>query len=177
MCGAHLVRHVCRSVYSSKPVNLRFGSPLSSLSIRVASETALACCFLRLEGSICPLRVGAGNTQAPPDAFVRRMSKMACTFGVIGMRRRALPVLPKWISRLPSTAFAGFSRKHSSGRRAQSNRIRATSARSRGSACCSIASERDARKYRSVNLGSQRNVGSGSMTYGCQCATSARRVQ
>ena len=61
MCGAHRVRHVCRSVYSSKPAKARFGSPLSCLNMRVASEMALACCFLRLDGSICPLRVSAGK--------------------------------------------------------------------------------------------------------------------
>lgn len=42
-----------------------------------------------------PLQVGAGKTHAPPAAFVGRISRMACTFDVIGMRRCALPVLPK----------------------------------------------------------------------------------
>ena len=41
MCGAHRVRHVCRSVYSSKTANSRSGSPFSSRSMRLASETAL----------------------------------------------------------------------------------------------------------------------------------------
>jgi hypothetical protein len=55
--GAQRVRQVCRSVYRVK------GSIL-------ARATALWCCFLRLDFSMWPLRVGAGNPH--PSASVRR---------------------------------------------------------------------------------------------------------
>jgi hypothetical protein len=42
-----------------------------------------------------PLRVAAGNTHAVLAGFESRISRMACTFGVIGMRRRALSVFPE----------------------------------------------------------------------------------
>ncbi len=56
--GAYRVRHVCRIVYS-RGENEPAGSLLSPLKIRMASETALACCFFKLDGSVCPRRVAA----------------------------------------------------------------------------------------------------------------------
>jgi len=51
----------------------------------------LACCFLRLEWSICPLIVGAGHSQ-PSRGFPaasQRHSRTARTLGVNGSARRA----------------------------------------------------------------------------------------
>lgn len=56
---------------------------------------ALGCCFLRDEGSMCPLFVWAGKSQALPLPFDKRMSSVAFTRGVMGMRRRAFSVFPK----------------------------------------------------------------------------------
>lgn len=58
----------------------------------VASLIALACYFLRLEGSTCPLLVRAGKIHSPPSDLENRISRIAFTRGVIGIRRRALSV-------------------------------------------------------------------------------------
>src|SRR2546428_7972910 len=51
------------------------------------------CCFLTLEPSICPLRVGAENIQLSALLAIRLLV-IAVTRGVIGIRRRAALVLP-----------------------------------------------------------------------------------
>src|SRR6266699_3041698 len=51
------------------------------------------CCFLTLEPSICPLRVGAENIQLSALPAIRLLV-IAVTRGVIGIRRRAALVLP-----------------------------------------------------------------------------------
>src|SRR6266699_3509209 len=59
-------------------------------------RNVLACCFLRLEWSICPLAVGAGHSQ-PSSGFParsQRASKTARTRGVMGRTRRAAAVFP-----------------------------------------------------------------------------------
>ena len=40
-------------------------------------EMAFACCFFRLDGSICPLRVAAGKTHGPRAGFESRISMIA----------------------------------------------------------------------------------------------------
>src|SRR6266700_3348692 len=50
------------------------------------------CCFLTLEPSICPLRVGAENIQLSALPAIRLLV-IAVTRGVIGIRRRAALVL------------------------------------------------------------------------------------
>jgi hypothetical protein len=67
------VRHVCRSVYSSNELNSESSLRVSSLRIRIASAIALMCCFFSDDGSMGPLFVGAGNTQAlAPSSGKRR---------------------------------------------------------------------------------------------------------
>src|SRR2546426_10584665 len=51
------------------------------------------CCFLTLEPSIWPLRVGAENIQLSALLAIRLLV-IAVTRGVIGIRRRAALVLP-----------------------------------------------------------------------------------
>src|SRR5438128_11689448 len=51
------------------------------------------CCFLTLEPSICPLRVGAENIQLSALLAIRLLA-IAVTRGVIGIPRRAALVLP-----------------------------------------------------------------------------------
>jgi hypothetical protein len=63
MYAAHRVRHVWRRVYKLN------GSSL-------ARAVALRCCFLRLDFSICPLRVGAGKTHSP-ECVPRRIESSA----------------------------------------------------------------------------------------------------
>src|ERR1700678_441378 len=94
MCGAQRVRQVCRRVYSSKPSNLAAFCLVCLRRVVVASLIAFACCFLRLEGSTCPLLVRAGKIHCPPADLENLISRIAFTRGVIGIRRRALSVLP-----------------------------------------------------------------------------------
>ena len=77
------VRNVCRKSYNT---NLR----------TALFESARRCCFFTVDGSACPLRVGAGNTQ-PLLGRPLRMKRRASTQNtrpVIGTERRAAAVLP-----------------------------------------------------------------------------------
>jgi len=81
---------VCLSEYST---NGRTLLPLS----------ALACCFLMLDPSRCPLRVGAGHTQPSMGlpASSHRLSSAVLTLGVIGSTLRAAAVFPCVTRRVP----------------------------------------------------------------------------
>jgi hypothetical protein len=71
---------------------------LSSSKMRVPSAMARRCCFLSASGSMRPLWVWARIGQPLPVAFDRRISSTALTRGGMETRRRAFPILPKWIS-------------------------------------------------------------------------------
>src|ERR1017187_3739821 len=66
-------------------------------------RTALLCCFLRLDASTWPLKVGAFHTQPSKGrpAASQRVSRIALTLGVIGSTRRAAAVLPCVPSNVP----------------------------------------------------------------------------
>jgi hypothetical protein len=59
------------------------------------------CRFLMLDGSMCPLLVVAGKTHSEL-ATVRRISRIAATRSGSGSDLRALFVLPKGMSKVPS---------------------------------------------------------------------------
>ena len=88
-----------------------------------ASRRAFLCCFLRLDGSTCPLDVGAVQIQPSRGLATRsqRFSRIALTRGVIGSTRRAAAVFPCVTSSVPLRPFAQVidsqrRRYHSSGR-------------------------------------------------------------
>ena len=91
----------------------------STKSPTFANLHALACCFLRLDFSVCPLFVGAGNTHWVLAAL-RRISRKALARGVSGIVLRAFSVLPKGTCTAPLRTFSHRSRKHSSGLNPQS---------------------------------------------------------
>src|SRR3954447_7941850 len=80
MYAAHLVRQVCRRVYRLN------GSSL-------ARAIALRCCFRRLDFSMWPVRVGAGNTHSS-ECAPRLMDNRAPARCVRGIRLRAFSVFP-----------------------------------------------------------------------------------
>src|SRR5438445_6021654 len=87
------VRKVCRREYKT---NGRTGFTLFSTACSAIVLKVLACCFLRLEDTTWPLRVGAGHTQ-PSTGFPaasQRASSMVLTLRLIGSTRRAAAVLP-----------------------------------------------------------------------------------
>jgi hypothetical protein len=72
-----------------------------------ASRRAFLCCFLRLDGSTCPLMVGAGHIQ-PSNGLPmcsHPFSRIALTRGVIGSTRRAAAVFPCVTSSVPFRPF------------------------------------------------------------------------
>jgi hypothetical protein len=115
---------VPRWVYSSNPAKGRFESPLSSLNMRVASEMAFACCFFRLGWLNMPALAGRGENPFGAGGVCKTHFQNSPHIWVIGIRRRALSVFPKWISSLPSVTFSGLRRKHSSGLRVPAGLVR-----------------------------------------------------
>src|SRR5438034_9581191 len=61
------VKNVCRNEYST---NGAIGFRLFFFASLFTARNALACCFFRLEWSMCSLLVGAGHAQ-PSDGFPR----------------------------------------------------------------------------------------------------------
>jgi hypothetical protein len=85
--------------------------------MRVASEMAFACCFFRLGWLNMPALAGRGENPFGAGGVCKTHFQNSPHIWVIGIRRRALSVFPKWISSLPSVTFSGLRRKHSSGLR------------------------------------------------------------
>jgi hypothetical protein len=109
--------------------------PFLAASLAMISNAAL-CCFLTLEGSTCPLRVGAGQIQPSTGLFARshKVSRVARTLGVIGTIRVAATVLPCVTNSVPWRPFthpidSQRNRKHSSGLSPVSDRTVATEAK------------------------------------------------
>jgi len=129
------------SVHASQPTHPAGLGTCAGASRARRAEPRLAaepcpCCFLRLEDSMWPLRVGAGHTQpsAGFPARSQRLSRVARTLGVIGSTRRAAAVLPCVTSSAPYRPLSHVidshcRRKHSSGRKPVSTSTAATEAR------------------------------------------------
>src|SRR5258707_6180579 len=96
MCSAQRVIQGWRSSYRTKAVTFD-------------SLTALACCFFRLDFSMCPVLVGAGNTQGDDDSPWRLDSTTAATRSDRGITRRALSVLPRSKSTRLNSSHANIS--------------------------------------------------------------------
>jgi hypothetical protein len=74
--------------------------------LRRRARIALACCFLTVDDSMCPLFVGAGDPLAAGCLRQAHVQNRLHQRGVIGMRRFALSVLPYGISIFASRTFS-----------------------------------------------------------------------
>src|SRR5438270_9514203 len=98
------VKNVCRNEYST---NGAIGFRLFFFASLFTARNALACCFFRLEWSMCSLLVGAGHAH-PSDGFpaaFQRDSRTARTLGAIGSARRAGAVFLCVLNGLPLGLF------------------------------------------------------------------------